>query len=137
MKKIIFTLSLFTTVQSQTLNEVWNYAYHLGIKHHDIVMAQVILESKHLKSDIFKNNNNLIGMKLATQRPTTAIGKDANGFAIYENWKWCLRDYLIYQNKYYKDDSEDYYEFLTRMGYDEKGGYGERLKEIVWKLWSC
>lgn len=136
MKHLLFILLPFSCT-GQTINEVWNYAYHIGIKHHDIVMAQVLLESNHLKSDIFKKNNNLIGMKLATQRQTTAIGKDANGFAIYDNWKWCLRDYLIYQNKYYKDDSEDYYDFLTRMGYDEKGGYSERLKSIVWKLWSC
>lgn len=136
MKKLLFILLPFT-YQAQTIDEVWNYAYHLGIKHHDIVMAQIILESNHLKSNIFKNNNNLIGMKLAKQRPTTAIGCDKKGFAIYENWKWCLRDYLIYQKKYYKDDNEDYYDFLERMGYDEKGGYSERLKGIVWGLWSC
>lgn len=134
MKKLIILLLFPASLYSQTINEVWNYAYKLGIKHHDIVIGQVILESNHLKSDIFKKNNNLIGMKLAKQRHTTAIGSDANGFAIYQDWKWCLRDYLIYQNKYYTNDNEDYYDFLDRMGYDEKKGYSDRLKQIVWKL---
>ena len=137
MKKLIILLLFPASLYSQTINEVWNYAYKLGIKHHDIVMAQVILESNHLKSNIFKKNNNLIGMKLAKQRYTTAIGKDANGFAIYENWKWCLRDYLIYQNKYYTNDNEDYYDFLKRMGYCEKDGYVDKLKIVVYQLWSC
>jgi uncharacterized FlgJ-related protein len=136
MKTLLITLLIFTSVKAQTINEVWNYAYHLGIKHHDIFMGQVALESSYLKSNIFKTNNNMLGMKMPKQRRTTAIG-EKNGFAYYRNWKDCVLDYLFYQQKYYTDDNEDYYEFLKRMGYCEKDDYVDKLKGVVWGLWSC
>ena len=136
MKTLLITILLFTNVKAQTLTEVWNYAYHLGIKHHDIFMGQVALESGYLKSNIFKTNNNMLGMKMPKQRRTTAI-EEINGFAYYRNWKDCVLDYLLYQNAYYKDDKEDYYDFLKRMGYCEKDDYVDKLKGIVWGLWSC
>ena len=136
MKTLLITLLIFTSVKAQTINEVWNYAYHLGIKHHDIFMGQVALESSYLKSNIFKTNNNMLGMKMPKQRRTTAIG-EKNGFAYYRNWKDCVLDYLLYQQKYYADDNEDYYEFLKRMGYCEKDDYVDKLKVVVWGLWSC
>ncbi len=78
----------------------------------------------------------MLGMKMPKQRRTTAIG-EKNGFAYYRNWKDCVLDYLFYQQKYYTDDNEDYYEFLKRMGYCEKDDYVDKLKGVVWGLWSC
>jgi hypothetical protein len=68
-----------------------------GIKYPDIVMAQAKIESGHFTSAIFKENNNLFGMKLPAQRKTTAIGKN-RGHAKYETWQDSVKDYKIWQD---------------------------------------
>ena len=68
-----------------------------GIKYPDIVMAQAKIESGHFTSAIFKENNNLFGMKLPAQRKTTAIGKN-RGHAKYETWQDSVEDYKIWQD---------------------------------------
>ena len=44
-----------------------------GIKHPDIVLAQAILESGYLTSQIFIENKNLFGMRFPERRPTVAL----------------------------------------------------------------
>ena len=46
----------------------------LNVRFPHIVMAQARLETGNYKSRIFKENNNLFGMKVARRRPTTNKG---------------------------------------------------------------
>ena len=68
-----------------------------GIVYPDVVMAQAKWESAHFKSNVFKENNNMFGMKLAHQRDTTAIGENRN-HAKYKNWQDAVKDYKLWQS---------------------------------------
>ena len=70
----------------------------LNIAHPDIVIAQAIIESGNFKSNIFKENNNLFGMKMPEYRKTTAIGTN-RGHAVYRNWRESVIDYALWQGK--------------------------------------
>ena len=134
MKKLLILL-LPLSLQSQTSNDIYKYLNQIGIKNAEIVMAQCLVETGHLTSKIFKENNNLFGMKEAKQRRTTAIGTK-NGHAYYKHWYDSVIDYLLYQRAYY-NGVEDYYSFLTRMGYAANKKYIDTVKMVLWKWSSC
>ena len=66
-------------------------------------------------------------MKYAYNRPTTAIGRNKNGSAIYYSWKHSIIDYALWQDKYYKGG--DYYKFLSRV-YAEDSVYTRKLRGV-------
>ena len=101
-----------------------------NMEHWEIVLAQIILESGRLTSNLSKSNNNLIGMKHPRQRPTTSL-EERNGYAYYSDWRSCIFDYMIWQSRYAKKLSvEEYYQKLGET-YAEDTQYVNRLKEIV------
>jgi len=134
MKHILFLL-LPLSIHSQSQNEIYKYLNQCGIKQAEIVMAQCLVETGYLTSDIFKYNNNLFGLKEAGKRDKTAQGTKRK-HAYYPHWKASVRDYLLYQRAYYNGE-EDYYLFLSRMGYAEKIGYIDTVKMVLWKWSSC
>lgn len=70
----------------------------IGIAYPDIVMAQAKIETGHFTSKVFKENNNLFGMKLPEKRNTTAVGEQHN-HAMYTSWKQSVIDYKIWQDR--------------------------------------
>lgn len=103
----------------------------LNIKHPHIVLAQSILETGSFKSTIFKQNNNLFGMKEARVRVKTAKGTQLN-HAYYDSWKESVYDYAFYQCRYLGriTDEEEYYKALD-ASYAEANHYSQALKRIV------
>ena len=86
------------------------------IAHADIVYRQAVLETGNFKSDIFRNNNNLFGMRGVKALPTTQIGICEKGYGIYESWQMSIFDYAIWQawsGKRLKRD--EYLELLGRI----------------------
>jgi hypothetical protein len=69
-----------------------------GIKYPNIVLAQATWESGHFKSDIFKENNNLFGMKKPSVRKTLATGEN-RGHATFKNWVDSVIDYKMFQDQ--------------------------------------
>ena len=103
----------------------------LNIKHPHIVLAQSILETTNFKSTIFKQNNNLFGMKEARVRVKTAKGTQLN-HAYYDSWKESIYDYAFYQCRYLGriTNEEEYYNALD-ASYAEADHYSQALKHIV------
>lgn len=103
----------------------------LRVKYPYIVLAQAKLESGNYRSFIFKNNNNLFGMKHPGVRPTTSMGTKF-GYASYSSWRESVIDYLLYSTTQIKNVSseEEYYNFLGKM-YAENTSYVEVLKKMV------
>lgn len=100
------------------------------VEHPDLVLAQIRLESGNLESQLTKENNNFLGMKYPSQRPTTAI-REKNGYALYDNWRDCVYDYLIWQSRYAKKlTEEEYYNYLSKV-YAQDNNYIVKLKEIA------
>lgn len=89
----------------------------LGLHHPEIVMKQAILETGHLTSKLCVKFGNLFGIK-------------KNGkYAHYKHWTQSIRDYKdLVQYKYKR--GEDYYKFLTRIGYAEDPNYISKVKKI-------
>lgn len=100
------------------------------IKNKKTVISQSILETNWFNSNIFIENNNLFGMKEPRVRKTTAIGTN-RGHAIYKHWTCSVIDYKLWylfvsKNRTYNN----YYDFLTYIGYAEDGDYINKLKSI-------
>ena len=111
----------------QTKAEVKREIIKQGIKEPLVVTAQAYYESGHLKSHIFNANCNMFGMKQAKVRRTTAKGTRYN-HAYYTNWKQSIKDYKLFQMRYYHGGN--YYEFLDGYGYATSIKYIETLKQI-------
>lgn len=60
-----------------------------------ILVAQSLHETGNFKSKVFRENNNLFGMKEASVRPETADGT-RNGHAFYSNPKESAEDMLLW-----------------------------------------
>lgn len=117
------------------------YIERLGIKHPDIVYAQAILETGEFTSPIFRENNNLFGMKYVKDfksrypRPTTAIGSQF-GHAVYNNWRLSVDDYQLWQDMFKKTpiESESDYLQLLDSRYAVPGKYVPVLRGIINKV---
>jgi uncharacterized FlgJ-related protein len=113
------------------------YIASLHLKYPDIVYRQVILESGHFQSPIYRDLNNLLGMEATAGRPTlgTNIGQR---FARYNNWKESIADYAIWQATMAREvrNEEEYYYLLDKVycpgDLEENRGapYSTLLKQI-------
>jgi uncharacterized FlgJ-related protein len=83
--------------------------WHLDV---DTVLAQAMHETGNFTSDIFKENKNLFGMKLAKVRPTLAIGENRN-HAVFPNYFAAMRDYFMWAEYFKLFDTAAYRKFLT------------------------
>lgn len=106
------------------------YLDSLGIMYPDIVYAQIMLETGRLTSSVYKENNNLFGMRTIGNRITPSIGSNM-GYAVYNNWRESVLDYTIYQLLYLKDKSRDeYLDYLDRI-YAEDPDYIKKINLIT------
>ncbi len=105
----------------------------LNIKFPHIVLAQARLETGNYTSKVFRENNNLFGMREARQRITTAKGTEHN-HAYYHTWFESLLDYSFYQCRYLSNiqTEEQYFQYLDQS-YAEDNNYVSSLKNIIQK----
>lgn len=103
----------------------------LNIKFPHIVFAQSKLETGNFTSKIFREGNNLFGMREAKQRITTAKGTE-NNHAFYNTWYESVLDYSFYQCKYLSNitTEELYFDYLSQS-YAENINYVSILKNII------
>lgn len=102
-----------------------------NVKYPHIVLAQAKLESGHFTSTIFKQNNNMFGMRKARQRITTAQTEKST-YAYYRDWKDCVYDYCMYQSSVMCSVSNEN-EYFAKLGarYAEDSMYVFRLKSLI------
>jgi len=108
-----------------------DFILSLKIKYPNIVMAQAQIETGGFTSKIFKENNNLFGMKLSFNRPSTAKMAQYD-HAYYTNWKESVYDYALYSACYLKNihTEGEYLEYL-RQNYAEDPNYVNKIKNII------
>ena len=105
----------------------------LNVKFPYIVLAQAKLETGNFKSNVFKQNNNLFGMKEARVRVKTAKGTNLN-HAYYDNWQESVYDYAFYQCRYMsRATTEAEYFAALDASYAEANYYSGTLKGIIKK----
>ena len=113
-----------TTNMLKIMNEV-------GIVYPDIVMAQAKIETGHFTSKVFKENNNLFGMRLPRQRSTTATGEQYN-HATYTSWRQSVVDYKIWQDRVLtKVHSRRAYLRYLHNNYAENKQYVKLIKKMI------
>ena len=132
MKHLLITISLFTTVSSQTILEVHNELNKLNVQHSEIVTAQIVLECGW-KIDSYNATvrNNLLGWTINGQ------------LATFNHWSTCLRHYKVWQSKYYRGGC--YFDFLECIDfgdgkchrYASDVQYVSKLKSILKNLKGC
>ena len=105
----------------------------LNIKFPHIAYAQSLIETGHFKSKIFRENNNLFGMKQARTRVTTAQGTQFN-HAYYGSWQESVYDYAFYQCRYLSSirNEEEYLAYLSRS-YAEDPNYIYKIRNLIKK----
>ena len=103
----------------------------LNVRFPHIVLAQSRLETGGYKSRIFRENNNLFGMKQATVRVNTASGTQHN-HAYYETWRESVYDYAFYQTRYLSGaKTEAEYLYILGQSYAEDPTYVDKLKREI------
>jgi hypothetical protein len=105
----------------------------LNVKFPYIAFAQAKLETGNFTSKIFRENNNLFGMREAKQRITTAQGTEHN-HAYYHSWYESVLDYSFYQCRYLSgiNTEEQYFQYLGQS-YAENPNYVSILKDMIVK----
>jgi hypothetical protein len=104
-----------------------------NIKFPYIILAQAKLESGDFKSKIFRQNNNLVGLRKARRRLTTALS-EKNGYAYYRDWVDCVFDIGMWQSTFActVTSETEYFQILSEK-YAEDIQYVEKLKNIIKK----
>lgn len=93
-------------------------AYY-GLKHDTIILTQAKLETGNYKSYQCRVNNNLFGLYNSTKMEYYKFNHWSESIEAYKKW-------IQYRLK----DEEDYYFFLSRIGYAEDPDYISKLKWV-------
>lgn len=119
----------------EILNEknLRNEIKKLHLKYEDVIVAQYIIESGSGTSNIYKQNNNFLGLKEPHSRPTTSLGTNLD-HAFYSDWKNCLIDYSLWQlsNTRSINNQEEYIQLLGSI-YAEDQSYVDKINKLLKK----
>ena len=93
---------------------------YYNVLHPKIVYAQAVLETGHFKSSACINDNNLFGLYDSKNKR----------YYRFNHWSESVVAYKDYIQRRYEPPN-DYYKFLTDIGYAEDPDYNNKLKRIV------
>lgn len=128
--KVVFKQNTTDSVNIKYVNSLLNKH---KIKFSRIVLAQIALESNHLKHKRVLEDKNITGMKVSAQRYTFAINNhDYGAFAKYETIEECIMDYKSFQiqNALFITTEEQYLEMLSKV-YCKDIGYIKQIKRLM------
>jgi hypothetical protein len=107
--------------KTNIINETGLRVFHLlqtfgfSAKMAKLITSQAAHETGNFSSKIFKENNNLFGMKLAKKRRTLAIGEQY-GHAKFKSIEDSVKDYKIYHKELgYNNEYPDIMEFVKAL----------------------
>ena len=146
MKKVVLTIFLSFVVLSENNQRTYEIITHvisfselnvykqlvrIGVAYPDVVLAQAKIETGNFTSKIFRENNNMFGMKLPERRQTTAVGESRN-HAKYTDWIQSIRDYKLWQDQMiHKAPTKRAYLAYLRRNYAEDKNYIKKIKQII------
>jgi|TARA_R110000823_G_scaffold258290_1_gene379772 uncharacterized FlgJ-related protein len=127
----LIVLNLKTEQSKFSKDKLVELLKDLNVKFPHIVMAQSMIETGKWKSNIFKENHNLFGMKQANRRVNTAKGTQ-NNHAFYTSWEESVYDYAFYQCRYLGSiqTEAEYFQYLSNS-YAENDEYVQILKKTI------
>lgn len=117
----------------EVLNEknLRNEIKKLHLKYEDVIVAQYIIESGSGTSNIYKQNNNFLGLKEPHSRPTTSLGTNL-GHSQFSCWQNCLEDYCMWQIMCARgiNSQEEYIQLLGSI-YAEDQSYMDKINKLL------
>lgn len=129
------TITIYETVPKKEFSpeNLRSYLFELNVRFPHIVYAQAVLETGNFNSKIFRENNNLFGMKYAIYRPKTSKGI-RRGHSYYNNWQESVIDYALFQAAYLNHirTEREYLNYLD-LRYAEDPTYVQKLQYIISK----
>ena len=130
--KFLEKIPVILKPQKEEFSEEWlkKTLQDLNVEHIDILIAQSKLETSNYKSNIFKENKNLFGMKKATSRITTNKGVQYE-HARYNNYYESIIDICLWQTAYAKNLSKEQYLQLLSEIYAEDSNYKNKLIKLI------
>ena len=122
---------IMTNYDHFTVDKLINEINRRNFRFPHIVLAQSKLETGNFTSKIFKENNNLFGMREARIRINIATSTQ-HQHAYYNTWRESLEDYGYYYSSYLRQlvTEEDYFNYLSQ-NYAEDPNYLSKLKRII------
>lgn len=137
---IVVPDGFYSDIQYDSINNpitdeiLYNYLKTMRVPHADIIVAQAHLESQNFTSNLFKRQNNFLGMKISSQRISTT-GQGKGEYKDYTNWQECTTDYIFWMNHYqaHKLNRDEYFNLLGKI-YAEDPEYVKKLKGIISKF---
>ena len=95
----------------------------------DILLKQAKIESANYTSNVYKNTNNLYGMRKVGKRQTTQLNNTYNGYGCYSNWCLSVLDRMLWDIFVFKGEKPSEEEYLKAIGiYAEDKNYINKLK---------
>lgn len=93
---------------------------YYGVKHPEIVYAQAVLETGNFKSNLCLEKNNLFGL----------YNSKAKRYYGFNHWSESIESYVNNIQDRYRPPN-NYYKFLSDIGYAEDPNYIKKIKKIV------
>ena len=116
-----------------TIDSIYSVLECVDAWYPDYIVAQAILESATFTSDVFKENNNLFGMRPVSRRSTTQTGKktDKPTYGHYKNWQLCVLDRVLWDMFRFKEmpTIEEYEKAI--MQYAEDTEYISKIRKVM------
>lgn len=95
----------------------------------DILLKQAKIESANYTSNVYKNTNNLYGMRKVGKRQTTQLNNVYNSYGCYNNWCLSVLDRMLWDIFVFKGEKPSEEEYLKAIGiYAEDKNYINKLK---------
>lgn len=95
----------------------------------EILLKQAKLESGNYSSNVYKNSNNLYGMKKVGKRQTTQLNTTYKGYGCYTNWCESALDRILWDIDRFNNVKPTEEEYLEAMGiYAKDSNYIFKIK---------
>jgi len=114
-----------------SLDNLKEYLKLRQVKNSQVVLRQAALETGWFTSRSFTEYNNLTGMKVPRKRDH-AVKRSGYGHAGFDHWTDSIDDYILWQRYWQAHgyDQDDYYDFLSEVGYATDPLYLKKLMKI-------
>jgi len=114
-----------------TPKKLYQYLLNTRISNPEVIYCQAIIESNSFKSELYKRNRNLFGMKLPEARVTS--GSAVTGiFQKYANYRESVADYMLWaiQNQTSVLTEDQYINYLQKI-YAEDPNYAVKIRKML------
>lgn len=128
-------IGMYSTAANSVFDdeEFLAFANNAGAWYPHALLAQAKLESAHFTSNVFKQNNNLFGMKCAYYRLNCQTNNGSSQYGYYKNWQLSVIDRILWDEEIFDSQPEDVDDYIASLGtfYAEDSNYCKKLHQLM------